>query len=133
MADTALNMQNDGASAGKVSGEFIDFAGGRYYAIRNVDKMPPFFVSVISNVDHWLFVSSTGGLTAGRVSPETALFPYVTVDKIHDSLPHTGPKTVLRVRAGRIQPTSSPSRIRMLSRSVYERCRLTQPSRVTMT
>ncbi len=85
---------------GKVSGEFIDVGGERYYAIRNVDKMAPFFISVISNVDHWLFVSSTGGLTAGRVSPETALFPYITVDKIHDSSGHTGSKTLLRVNAG---------------------------------
>jgi hypothetical protein len=81
-----------------VLGEFIDFADERYYAIRNVDKMPPFFISVISNVEHWLFVSSTGGLTAGRVSPETSLFPYITVDKIHESSTHTGPKTLLRVR-----------------------------------
>jgi len=80
-----------------VSGEFMDLAGERYYAIRNVDKMDPFFISVISDVDHWLFVSSNGGLTAGRVSPDTALFPYITVDKIHDSTPHTGSKTVLRV------------------------------------
>lgn len=29
--------------------------------------MPPFFVSVISSAGHWLFVSSSGGLTAGRV------------------------------------------------------------------
>ena len=83
-----------------VSGEFVDLAGERYYAIRNVDKMAPFFVSVISNDDHWLFVSSTGGLTAGRVSPETALFPYITVDKIHDSTTHTGPVTLFKVDAG---------------------------------
>ncbi|MFV9616835.1 MAG: hypothetical protein ACNYZG_12825, partial [Gammaproteobacteria bacterium] len=69
----------------------------RYYAIHNADKMAPFFVSVISDSDHWLFVSSTGGLTAGRVSPETALFPYVTVDKIHDNAVHTGCKTILHV------------------------------------
>ena len=80
-----------------VSGEFMDMAGERYYAIRNVDKMDPFFISVISDVDHWLFVSSNGGLTAGRVSPDTTLFPYITVDKIHDSTPHTGCKTILRV------------------------------------
>ncbi len=79
-----------------VSGDFIEMAGERYYAIFNVDRMDPFFVSVISDVDHWLFVSSTGGLTAGRVSPDTALFPYVTVDKIHDSAPHTGCKTIVR-------------------------------------
>ncbi|NNL47278.1 MAG: hypothetical protein HKO76_02830, partial [Acidimicrobiia bacterium] len=76
-----------------VHGEFVDFDGDRYYAIRNVEKMAPFFVSVISSDDHWLFVSSTGGLTAGRVSPETALFPYETVDKLHLSINDTGPKT----------------------------------------
>ena len=80
-----------------LSGEFINMAGERYYAIRNVDAMAPFFISVVSNSDHWLFVSSTGGLTAGRVSPEAALFPYLTVDKIHGSGTHTGSKTLLRV------------------------------------
>ncbi|MDX1572190.1 MAG: hypothetical protein R3200_17030, partial [Xanthomonadales bacterium] len=58
------------------SGEFVDLDGERFYAIRNVDRMKPFFISVISHDDHWLFVSSSGGLTAGRVSPDTALFPY---------------------------------------------------------
>ncbi len=80
-----------------VSGKFVDLAGERFYAIYNVDKMPPFFITVVSDSDHWLFVSSTGGLTAGRVSPETALFPYVTVDKIHDNAVHTGCKTLMRV------------------------------------
>ena len=83
-----------------VSGEFVDFAGERYYAIRNVDKMAPFFISVISSADHWLFVSSSGGLTAGRGSPDTALFPYISVDKIHESITHTGSKTLLRISAG---------------------------------
>ena len=91
---------NTGYRAGdSVSGEFVTFGAERYYAIRNVDRMAPFFISVISSADHWLFVSSTGGLTAGRVSPETALFPYIPVDRVHESFPHTGPKTVLRVRA----------------------------------
>ncbi|MGF1508422.1 MAG: hypothetical protein ACFB9M_02855 [Myxococcota bacterium] len=86
----------------EVHGEFVDFQGERYYAIRSVDRMAPFFMSIVSNLDHWLFVSSTGGLTAGRISPETALFPYITVDKIHESLPHTGPRTMLRAaRNGR--------------------------------
>ena len=89
-----------------VSGEFINLSDGRYYAIRNVDKMAPFFISVVSNSDHWLFISSTGGLTAGRVSPDTALFPYLTDDKIHDSGAHTGSKTLLRVEVdGKRQKT----------------------------
>lgn len=78
-------------------GEFVDLNGERFYAIKNVDKIAPFFISVTSNSDHWLFMSSAGGLSAGRVSPETALFPYVTVDKIHDSDLYTGGKTIIQL------------------------------------
>jgi len=80
------------------NGEFITRDNERYYVIHNVDKMPAFFISVVSNSDHWLFVSSNGGVTAGRVSPNTALFPYGPVDRIEDSAPHTGPKTILNVK-----------------------------------
>ncbi|MDH3589768.1 MAG: hypothetical protein OEQ74_10220, partial [Gammaproteobacteria bacterium] len=80
-----------------VTGAFVTLAGERYYAIGNVDQMAPFFISLVSDNDHWMFVASNGGLTAGRVSPDTALFPYVTVDKIYDSTPHTGCRTLLRV------------------------------------
>jgi len=83
-----------------VEGEFVDVAGERLYAIRNVNRMSPFFVSMVSDDDHWLFLSSTGGLTAGRVSPQNSLFPYITVDKIHECGRHTGGRTVLRVHAG---------------------------------
>ena len=95
---SAKPTRDDAAAARDVSGDFVDHAGERYYVIRNVDRMKPFFISVISSDDHWLFISSTGGLTAGRVSPETALFPYVPVDRIHESLAHTGPRTIVRLR-----------------------------------
>ena len=85
------------AGAPAVSGEFVNLDGERHYVIRNVDRMPPFLVSVISSADHWLFVSSTGGLTAGRVSPDSALFPYIPVDKLHDAAAHTGCRTIVRV------------------------------------
>ncbi|MEM8684767.1 MAG: hypothetical protein AAGF72_15140 [Pseudomonadota bacterium] len=98
MNSAASDKLNFASSSGpETAGSFVDFLGERYYKIENVDGMAPFFVSVISDGDHWLFVSSTGGLTAGRVSPETALFPYVTVDKIHDGYLHTGPRTVVRL------------------------------------
>ncbi len=90
------SLRFDGKGSDEVQGAFVDFNGERNYLIHNVDKMAPFFVSVISSDDHWLFVSSTGALTAGRVSPETALFPYVTVDKIHDNNLNTGGRTVIR-------------------------------------
>ena len=89
--------QGDNAPEGSAPGRFVNRAGERFYCIRDVDDIPPFFISVVSSDDHWLFVSSTGGLTAGRVSPETALFPYVPVDRIHESLPHTGPRTIVRL------------------------------------
>ena len=82
----------------RTHGEFLDLEGERYYSIDHVDALAPFFISVVSDDDHWLFASSSGGLTAGRISPEFALFPYVTVDKIHDAAPHTGSRTLLRVR-----------------------------------
>ncbi|MGB5592294.1 MAG: hypothetical protein WBN31_15210, partial [Gammaproteobacteria bacterium] len=82
--------------SGEVSGAFVTLAGERYYAIGNVDQMAPFFINLVSDNDHWMFVASNGGLTAGRVSPDTALFPYVTVDKLYDSTLHTGSRTLLR-------------------------------------
>ena len=91
-----------------ISGEFIDIQGERFYLIRNVDKMAPFFISLVSASDHWLYISSNGGLTAGRVSPETALFPYVTVDKIHESSAHTGSKTLVRASIDDIEHEWEP-------------------------
>lgn len=100
----SVNQSNDilhlGENNSSISGEFTDIKGERYYVINNVDKMSAFFISLVSDSDHWLFVSSNGGLTAGRVSPESALFPYVTVDKIHENTSHTGSKTLLRVHRG---------------------------------
>ena len=86
-----------------VSGDFVTLHGERYYVIRNVDGMPPFLVSLVSSSDHWMFVASNGGLTAGRVSPETALFPYVTVDKLYDSTLDTGSRTLVRVEREAVQ------------------------------
>lgn len=80
----------------QVSGKFIDLNGERFYAIYNVDQMPAFFISLISDSDHWMFLSSNTGLSAGRVSPETALFTYQTVDRIHESHLHTGCKTIIK-------------------------------------
>ena len=102
--NTSVNLSNDlvriGDNDSSISGEFTEFKGERYYVINNVDKMPAFFISLVSDSDHWLFISSNGGLTAGRVSPNSALFPYVTVDKIHENTSHTGSKTLLRVHQG---------------------------------
>ena len=84
-------------AASTVDGSFQDIDGERYYRVANLDAMPPFFMSLVSDSDHWLFISSNGALTAGRKDPDHALFPYYTDDRIHDSLDQTGSKTILRV------------------------------------
>lgn len=78
-------------------GRYVDMMGERFYRISHFDGMHPFFMSLVSSADHWLFVASTGGLTAGRVNADSALFPYETEDKIITHSDQTGSKSILRV------------------------------------
>lgn len=82
----------------KITGEYVQLLGEPFYRIQNYEIMPPFFMSLVSSFDHWLFISSTGGLTAGRVNIEQALFPYYTEDKLTENCENTGSKTLLLVR-----------------------------------
>ncbi|NTV39671.1 MAG: hypothetical protein HGA51_06910, partial [Demequinaceae bacterium] len=93
----STTLDEEGAREGVVDGRLVDLAGERYYRIGNYDNMDPFFMSVVSDSDHWMFLSSRGGLTAGRRDPDNALFPYYTDDRIHDSSENTGSVTLLRV------------------------------------
>ena len=68
-----------------------------YYQISNNDLMRPFFMSIVSDSNHWMFISSNGGLTAGRKNSEYALFPYYTDDKITESADITGNKSIFKV------------------------------------
>ena len=81
----------------EVSGTQVIIEGEVYYKILNSNKMRPFFISLVSNSDHWMFISSNGGLSAGRKNAENALFPYYTDDKITESSDITGSKTILHV------------------------------------
>jgi len=81
-----------------VQGETTLINGQHYYKISNYHQMPPFFMSIVSNSDLWMFLSSNGALTAGRTNPDHALFPYYTDDRIHDSHDITGNKTIVFVR-----------------------------------
>ncbi|MEM9297965.1 MAG: hypothetical protein AAGA64_06195 [Bacteroidota bacterium] len=69
-----------------------------YYRISNVDEMRPFFMSIVSDSNHWMFIGSNGGLSAGRKDAENALFPYYTDDKIVESAENTGSKSIFQVR-----------------------------------
>lgn len=86
------------SSAPSVHGRQVTIAGEAFYQIENYDRMRPFFMTVVSNADHWMFISSNGGLTAGRRDANLALFPYYTDDKIRDMAEVTGSKTLMQVR-----------------------------------
>lgn len=81
---------------GEVRGGFVTIDDERFYRIANYDLMADFFMTIVSDADHWMFLSSNGSLTAGRRDRDNALFPYYTDDKIHDYHGLTGSKTVVQ-------------------------------------
>ncbi|MBG7630589.1 MAG: hypothetical protein IZT56_09160 [Bacteroidetes bacterium] len=83
--------------ANEVKGELVIIGDESYYRITNVDEMRPFFMSIVSNSNHWMFISSNGGLSAGRKDSDNSLFPYYTDDKITESAEITGSKTIVQV------------------------------------
>jgi hypothetical protein len=84
----------------EVKGFLTEVDGESVYCIENYNHMDPFFMSVVSSSDLWMYISSTGCLTAGRQNYNNALFPYYTDDKIHESAEITGPKTIIRITEG---------------------------------
>ena len=81
----------------KVKGELVTIGNESYYKISNSHTMRPFFMTIVSDSNHWMFISSNGGLTAGRKNAEYALFPYYTDDKITDLAETTGCKSIFRI------------------------------------
>ena len=67
-----------------------------YFQIKHVDGMEPFFMNIVSGTDLWTFMSTNGGITAGRRSADWALFPYETDDRVTASAEQTGSKTLIR-------------------------------------
>ena len=84
-------------NADKINFEQVIRNSESFYKIQNINAMPPFFMSIVSNSNHWMFISSNGAITAGRKNSDIALFPYYTDDKITESIEHTGSKTILLV------------------------------------
>jgi hypothetical protein len=71
--------------------------GEKFFKIENQDKLRPFFMSIVSDSNHWMFISSNGGLSAGRKNAEFALFPYYTDDKITEFADITGSKSIFQI------------------------------------
>ncbi|MGB2129312.1 MAG: hypothetical protein ACPHXR_07520 [Flavicella sp.] len=104
-----------------IIGAYTEIDGEIFYKISNNDEMRPFFMSIVSNDNHWLFIASNGGVTAGRKDCESALFPYYTDDKITESTEVTGNKTIVQVQKDGVQFLWEPFSIRQTGNYDIER------------
>lgn len=79
-----------------------------FHSIPDFDHLPPFFMTLTGSSDLWAFLSSSGGITAGRQKADNALFPYYTDDRITENAANTGPLTLIRLPSGHCwQPFST--------------------------
>jgi hypothetical protein len=113
------------SSIKEVKGEFVEIQNEKFYKISNYNLMSDFFMTILSDSDHWMYISSNGSLSAGRKDRNNALFPYYTVDKIHDYRGITGSKTYLLVDKGEKtylwEPFSAESeKIYVIERNLYK-------------
>lgn len=109
----------------RIKGELVTVENETYYKISNCDALRPFFMSIVSDSNHWMFVSSNGGLTAGRKNPEFSLFPYYTDDKITESAEITGSKSIFQIQLDGETLVWEPFSIRQMgiyktSRNLYK-------------
>ena len=109
----------------EVKGQFTEIGNEKFYQISNCNRMADFFMTIVSDSDHWMFISSNGSLSAGRKDRNNALFPYYTVDKIHDYKGITGSKTLLLVtkneKTSLWEPFSDESeKIYSIQRNLYK-------------
>lgn len=94
----AYSVNAEESMAAKVKMEVVEKNNESYFKITHHDAIRPFFMSIVSDSNHWMFISSNGGLTAGRKNPEYALFPYYTEDKLTEFADFTGSKSIFQVR-----------------------------------
>jgi len=103
----------------------VQVNGESFFKIADHDEIRPFFMSIVSDANHWMFISSNGGLTAGRKNAQYALFPYYTDDKITESAEITGSKTIFRLEKENKKVVWEPFSIRseglfMITRNLYK-------------
>ena len=74
----------------------LDGEAEQFYKIENYDHMDDFFMTITSSSDIWNFCWAQGGITAGRIDCDHAIFPYYTADKVSDAKSYTGSYTAIR-------------------------------------
>ena len=67
------------------------------FKISNFNELDPFLMTITSAYVHWMYLSSSGCLTAGRQIADHALFPYITDDLLHRNAHSTGPITAINI------------------------------------
>jgi len=77
--------------------EIVHWEQEEWFKIADHDSMRPFLMNIVSDSNHWMFIASNGGLTAGRKNSRYSLFPYYTDDKLIDLAEVTGSKTIIKV------------------------------------
>ena len=105
--------------------DYLQINNEAYYKITDSDALRPFFMSIVSDSNHWMFISSNGGLTAGRKNNNFALFPYYSDDKITDFYDITGSKSIFRIHQNDKKRTWEPFSERYtgvfnISRNLYK-------------
>ena len=97
--DNRLKAVLDGSSDNSINGrlEVLSIESDTWFKLSDIKSIRPFFMNIVSDSNHWMFISSNGGLTAGRKNNSYSLFPYYTDDKITESADITGSKTILQV------------------------------------
>ncbi|WP_294431441.1 hypothetical protein [uncultured Treponema sp.] len=81
-----------------VNGTFTQLDGETFYKIENYDCMEDFFMTITSSSDIWNFCWSQGGITAGRINCDYAIFPYYTADKVSDAKSTTGHYAAIAIK-----------------------------------
>jgi hypothetical protein len=84
----------------EATGALVEADGQTWYRIDGLESMEPFLLTVVSDNDLWMFVSSRGPLTAGRVDADGALLPYETDDRLHRAVGNSGPVTLVSRTVG---------------------------------
>ena len=126
MGKTPINFNHD-----DIIGSEVVINGENFYKISNVESMRPFFMSIVSPYNHWLFISSNGALSAGRKDNDNALFPYYTDDKITESHDITGSKSIFHITNGDSSSLWEPFKVEAssaykITRNLYKNLRGTK-------
>ena len=104
---------------------FLSLDSQEMYRISGYDRLEPFLITLCTETDLWMYLSSAGGMTAGRVDSDHAIFQYETEDRLHRAHGISGPFTLMRVtRRGketRLWEPFSPIRFEgLIERNIYK-------------